>query len=246
MADWSFLQRPDGARDDAGISAWFAAIAGRLLNGSRLIAGGEALRITEVEFYHRSAEHPDPFPHADPIQHQHGMWYFHKSGGGYRGGSYKGVDLTFGDERATGGILIRGVETADAKLIDGPSLTVDYLLGRTQAPTVRALDERIGRRAAWNPGNPLRLIALPRCEELAVWRSARAGLSLKRAAAYPDMHSFIGRPYRFLTEPRSIRKGKRLLVGALLAEGCSADRVRELTGATLRTIRTAEASAKRR
>jgi len=39
----------------------------------------------------------DPFTHKDPLQQTCGQWYFHKIGAQYKGGTYKGLDLTFGD-----------------------------------------------------------------------------------------------------------------------------------------------------
>lgn len=39
--------------------------------------------------------HFDSFTHADEQQKKNGQWYFHKMGKGYKGGSYKGLDITF-------------------------------------------------------------------------------------------------------------------------------------------------------
>jgi hypothetical protein len=78
-----------------------------------------AHRFEEIEFYCHSGIHQDPFAHCNPIQQSFGKWYafvsfnclalhfnswnfffryFHRNGNNYRGGSYKGVDLTFGAE----------------------------------------------------------------------------------------------------------------------------------------------------
>ena len=127
----------------ATAARWFAAVADSLLNQTRLVVGAEIWRLTELEFYYRAPGHLDPFAHANPVQAHCGRWYFHRTHGGYRGGSFKGVDVTFGDGEARGGILLRGAERADGTVIDGPSLFVDALLRATASTNVRELDETL-------------------------------------------------------------------------------------------------------
>src|SRR3954470_22893409 len=101
MSSWNSLcERPCEPGDHAAMDAWFASLADRLLNRCRLTVGGEPHRFVEVEFYYCGEGHPDPFTHRDPLQKECGRWYFHRTRGEYRGGSFKGVDLTFGDGRA--------------------------------------------------------------------------------------------------------------------------------------------------
>src|SRR5262249_54865808 len=150
--------------------------------------------------------------HRQPITLECGRWYFHRSGDTYRGGSFKGLDLTFGDSTSFGGILFRGLASDSDVLIDGPSLCVDHLLKQTRADDVAELDRRVAGRLAWQPGNPLRVVAVEADPEMQIFHSARVGLSLKKAAEQPDMPRFVLRPYRFLTEPRRISKGKLHLV----------------------------------
>src|SRR3954469_12701829 len=127
MPPWPDLRKPARLTDRTA-DAWFAGIAAALLNRTHSVLVGWQHRGTECEFYFRGPQHDDPFTHGNPVQVHAGRWYFHKTAGVYRGGSFKGVDVTFGDGTAKGGILIRGAETADGRLIDGPSLLVDYLL----------------------------------------------------------------------------------------------------------------------
>src|SRR5207253_817144 len=133
-----------------------------------------------IEFYFRSDEHPDPFVHGFPIQHRKGRWYFHRVGRGYRGGSYKGLDLTFGDPHSLGGILFRAAETEKGFRIQGPSKLVDFVLAATKSKTVAELDAAIGLRTADDPHSLLRLErATPTA--LTLVRKRRVGLSMKRA-----------------------------------------------------------------
>lgn len=232
MTDWEgVLRRPADFQDGPVAEEWFGRIAGQLLNGARLVAGGEPHRFVEVEvYYHDGGAHPDPFAHRDPVQRECGRWYFHRTGGVYRSGSFKGLDLTFGDGRAHGGVLIRSIEAPGGKLIDGPSLCVDHLLAATGAGTVAELDRAIGGRKAWDPDSPLRLAAVDPPEQRPVVRTGRVGLSLKRLRESPDPPRFILRRYRYLTEPRRVSKGKPYLVLALHREGQDPDAIRQLTG----------------
>lgn len=60
--------------------ASFHRIGNQLLHGTTLLVNGKGIRITEIEFYYNSAEHPDVFTHGDPLQNTVGRWYFHRKG----------------------------------------------------------------------------------------------------------------------------------------------------------------------
>lgn len=216
------------------IEAWFARIAARMLGSWRLCAGGRKHRFVEIEIYYHGPEHEDPFAHAHPEERERGYWYFHRVGPSYRGGSFKGVDLTFGDGVARGGILLRSLETEDGTLVVGPSLCVDHLLKLTGAPSVAALARAIDGRPAWDPKSPLFIVHADGRERV-VFRSRRVGLTLKRHndALAVDR---ISRLYRFLTEPRRVTKGRAELIDALLAEGKSTEEIRALTGSPRHAI----------
>jgi hypothetical protein len=230
----SVLQKPD-TLTDATAQEWFRRIADELLTHFALVVGGQFHRFAEIEFYYFSKDHhPDPFTHRDPVQLESGRWYFHRTHGTYRSGSFKGLDLTFGDGQAHGGILIRGIE-GPAKLIDGPSLCVDHLLGTTGARDVASLDQEIAGRPAWDMDSPLHLVFASRRKDF--YRSGRVGLTLKYAkTSSKDRTSYILRPYRYLTEPRGTAKGKTYLVLALYAEGTKPEKIQQLTGCPKKSI----------
>ncbi|HEY7330469.1 MAG TPA: hypothetical protein VH592_22705 [Gemmataceae bacterium] len=224
MSDWPSLLRKRSPPE-----AWFTRIAERLLNGSRLVVRRRPYRLVEIEFYYWSKAHPDPFTHRDPIQFDIGHWYFHRTHGVYRGGSFKGLDLTFGHGDASGGILIRGLQTPDGTLIDGPSLCVDHLLDATGSATVAELDRAINKQLAWEDGNPLMLETTDVLEKRSLFRSPRVGLMLKKVATRTESTRFVMLPYRYLTEPRHIKKGKLHLVLALHAQGINIEEIQRLT-----------------
>ena len=136
-------------RKPTDFAAWFADIANRLLNECAFMVAGARYRIAEVEMYYAGDAHADPFSHRDPLQREAGRWYFHRTGGTYRGGTFKGLDLTLGDGAAYFGILIRTVISPAGMVICGPSLTVDLLLARHQL--------RACRRSRWRHQRPLHL-----------------------------------------------------------------------------------------
>lgn len=235
MTDWqSILLEPANVNPD-GWDGWFTTIANRMLNGTTLWVGGEPHRFTEIEFYYHGDEHNDVFTHRDPIQKQTGHWYFHRTRGVYRGGSFKGIDLTFGAREAFGGVLIRGIEAADGKLIDGPSLTVDHLLARTKSATVADLDGVVGGRSAWEKDLPLR-IEMTEMKDRPLLRTARVGLSLKRLRNSPLPPAYIMKPYRFLSEPKRIAKGKVHMVLALHAKKHTPEQINQLCGCPKGTV----------
>jgi hypothetical protein len=236
-APWPDLFRKPRGLSDESAAAWFAGIADFLLNRTTWIIGGQPHRIAECEFYYRGPAHDDPFTHGDPIQVHPGRWYFHKTAGIYRGGSFKGIDVTFGDGTARGGILIRSAETADGTLIDGPSLLVDHLLRLCGAATVAGLDRQIDRRLAWDRSNPLLFEEVPTAGR-GVLACARVGLSLRRASPGSAKPEYLTRPYRFLTEPARIAKGKPHMVMGLRRLARKPEEIRQVTDVPARSIAT--------
>lgn len=228
-------RRPAGVASEGQFGPWFAAIAAHLLDATDLLVAGKSYRMAEVEAYYFGPDHPDPFTHKDPVQREYGRWYFHRTAGEYRGGSFKGLDLTFGDGRGTFGVLVRTVVAPDGTLIDGPSLTVDHILRQTGTPTVAELDRAIAGRPWWDHSSPLSVReAEPRAAE--VITTARVGLSLRRSRGRPDTVRFVMRPYRYLTEPRRITKGKPQTVLALHRAGKDATAIQAATGVARRVV----------
>lgn len=225
------LVPPPDARDGDYLPA-FRRIAELLLRRAVWHVGGQPHRITEIEFYWNGAAHPDTFAHGDPIQYGLGRWYFHRTGGEYRGGTYKGVDITFGREDASGGILIRGVERqGDGALLDGPSLCVDHLLATTGHASIRSLVESFENSVEPAHGSPLFVTLAPEPSEAPVVESPRVGLTLKRGEL-EHRAGYLARPYRFLSEPRRIKKGRPHVVVGMHRRGRQAAEIAAATGSS--------------
>jgi hypothetical protein len=229
-------RKPATVTADEHFGPWFAEITDRLLNHTDFVVAGQRYRFAELEVYYSGGAHPDLFAHRDPVQLEDGRWYFHRTRGEYRGGSFKGLDLALGDGSAYFGILIRTVVKSDGTLLDGPCVMVDHLLAQTKTATVAALDGLINGRAVWDTSSPLHLVAVETPRAAGVFACSRVGLSLKKAKGKPDAPKFVGRPYRFLTEPRAISKGRPHLILALHRTGHDLAAIQALTGVARKTI----------
>ncbi|MCB9569955.1 MAG: hypothetical protein H6710_22505 [Myxococcales bacterium] len=207
---------PTDATAEAEHAAAFARIAALLLGEVTLRIAGVAHRIAEIEFYWTSAVHPDPFTHLDPIQRERGRWYFHRQGGTYKGGTYKGLDVAVGAPAIHGGILLRAIEAIeDGARIEGSCAVVDRILAGASSPLFLEL-----RR----PGEAREVVTSP-----------RVGLTLKRGAD-PLRRRYLGRPYRFLIDPANVRKGRQNLVIGLHQAGRAPAAIAALTGVSPRHV----------
>ncbi len=229
-------RKPAHATADEHFASWFAEIAARLLNATHFVVAGDRYRFAELEVYYSGGAHPDLFAHRDPVQLENGRWYFHRTRGEYRGGSFKGLDLAFGDGTAYFGILIRTLVAADGTFLDGPCVTVDHLLTKTKTGSVAALDGVINARAIWDASSPLHIVDAEQPRTAPVFACSRVGLSLKKAKGKADAPKFVARPYRFLTEPQGISKGKPHLVLALHRAGLTAEAIRDIIDMPKKTI----------
>ncbi|MEO1273133.1 MAG: hypothetical protein AAFX99_34030 [Myxococcota bacterium] len=216
---------------------WFTTIADALLNHTVFMVGERRHRLLEIEFYYNGDTHADPFAHSDPMQQSCARWYFHRDEGTYRGGSFKGLDISFGPEGMFGGILIRTIAALDdGTIINGCSLSVDHMLATTGTSTVAELDGIVDGRSVVQTDSPLHLVADDTLDSTQVWATGRVGLTLKRMYANPTMPEFIMKPYRFLIDP-TIKKGKVHTVIALHVAGLEPDAIKAATGSPQHIIK---------
>jgi hypothetical protein len=223
---------PPPDADEAAYLPAFRRLAALILGGATWHIGGQPHRFTEIELYWNGPGHPDTFTHGDPMQQEFGRWYFHRSGATYRGGSYKGLDIAVGDEQTFAGILIRGAERlADAALVDGPSMCVDHVLAATGCATIVALVDGFDRGVDEAPGSPLYVTLTDPPRPLEIVESPRFGLTLKRGELR-ERAAFLARPYRFLSEPARIKKGRAHTVIGMFRQGVAAEEIALRTGSS--------------
>lgn len=84
----------------------FERIANDLMNKYFIQINDSRYRITEIEFYVKGEDHDDKYTHGHKLQKESGRWYFHGSG----------VDITFGNSKMFGGILIRAIYNCNTKI----------------------------------------------------------------------------------------------------------------------------------
>ncbi|CAK7994949.1 Hypothetical protein POVR1_LOCUS467 [uncultured virus] len=208
----------------------FNKIADTLMNSYMLKVGETMFQLTEIEFYYNCKEHPDIFAHSDETQLTCGQWYFHRTGNSFRGGNYKGLDITFG-VTGYGGILIRAMKNQQTgEYVDGPCKVVDKILSITGFQDLNSLvgDEKFHHDVFSLQTSILSLIPTPFKTDRIIYQSARFGLTLRNH----QQSSFVMKPYRYLSAPLEMKKGKQHLVLELAYQGHNVATISQITKST--------------
>lgn len=88
----------------------FSKYANKLMNEYCLKVDDKKYNLIEIEFYFYDKEnHPDPYIYCNEKQKECGEFYFHGSG----------MDITFGNGKCYGGILIRSIMNEEGQYING-------------------------------------------------------------------------------------------------------------------------------
>lgn len=174
-------------------------LANKFLNHSVINASGKQYRICEIEFYIYSAEHPDEYTHKAPEQKIMNKWYFHKKGKSYKEGTYKGLDITLGNNKCYVGVLIRSILNLETnELIEGPCNCVNELIGNIK---VSEFLEGCETPLSITNNSKNLIVETADLEAMQIYHGRRYGLSDK----YLEYKS---RKYRFLIFPEVIKKQK--------------------------------------
>lgn len=211
----------------------FQALANQLLNRSSLFVFGNECRIAEIEFYLNTSLHPDPFVHSRPEQERSCTWYLHKRGKSFRNGTFKGLDLAFGGPKQFAGVLIRSIVLPDGQLVSGSCLVVESILRSASIDSLESLNQSI-EGSVFGEINPLRIL-LDRNDCRVIHPSRRVGLGLKNSED-ENVEAFRTAQYRFLTEPRDIKKGRKELILSMLENGMPASEIQCLTNSPSKSI----------
>lgn len=223
---------------------WFKACAALLLNSFEVVvAEDKVFRFVEIEFYYNDHHaHQDTFIHGSTLQLKTaGHWYFHTAGAAgtsYKSGSYKGLDLTFGQPgKIPGGILLRAMEEKETgAVIEGPCLVVDRLLKENKQASIMDL-VKTGFSLCATDVNPFMYIRpATKVDGRVVVGSPRVGLTLKRFDAFKE--SFIMMPYRMTSLTSKIKKNRQTIILALHAQGRSVVDIMNITGAKKNNVET--------
>jgi hypothetical protein len=230
----------DGLDTAALYEEYFDGLARKVLHGCCLQCGSATFNLLEVEVYCRDdREVPmfvDPFAHGDPMQKRPRCFYFHKQGKGYRGGTYKGLDFTFGCANVYGGLLIRSIQNTETNVvICGPSLCVDAIL---EALGCVDIVECVAKFVVQGENEAFRLRERRAIDDLPIYRSMRVGLSLKTKNYEENVVSMWCAPLRFTVQPQLLTKHKHLIVLELLASqpNMTHNQIASIVGTTLVSV----------
>lgn len=209
-----------------------------LLREGALYAGDRRFEPIEAELYLYAPGHLDPTVHQHPEQGEPGRFYLHRVGSGFRGGSYKGLDLSWGGGRAYGGALIRGLRDEDGGIISGPSLCVDALLAATESPDCATLHAKLSGASVY-AATPLRLGLRPTPERRTPLLTARVGLPMGDGG--PARRWAAAALYRLTTHPE-LPKGRAESLAAMVAAGASDEEIMARLGVRGATVGRARAA----
>ncbi len=188
-----------------------------------LCVGQWQVQIVEAEIYHYSHSFPDAFCHRHPDQQKQNHWYFHQKGKSFRGGTFKGVDISFGEKGSHSGILIRAIQLLNgdrlpAERIEGPSLVVDFLLNASGFEKVQDL----ARVCTYPTDDSTNAVYLKRqkMNPISIYRSCRVGLILDKDK-FASMWPFLYLPLRYILYPEKLLKRRDTMILWLLMQGYS-------------------------
>lgn len=187
----------------------FADISDILMNKSVLIVKGNSFRLCEIEFYYKNTLHNDEYVHSIRDQQTFEGFYFHRyKNGSYKSGTYKGLDMTFGNDATNTyfGILIRSMlDLSTNTFIEGPCRCVNRILELFGEPDVKNMmlnNKFVGQLGLYTESQDLYLQENDELDKQEIYVGPRVGLSDK----YPE---YLHRDYRHAICINKIKKQKK-------------------------------------
>ena len=166
----------------------FDQIADILINHTTLSVGSTVYTIREIEFYLVNEKYNDKYTHKSPEQQLFNGLYLHKfQNGTFKSGTFKGLDLTYGNQNQWLGILIRGL-MKDDKVIDGPCLCVNDLLSNYGAVDIKTYVQQS------TEADPVQSFVTIKYNEVDLKRELIKGCRIGLSDKYPESQT---EPYRY-------------------------------------------------
>lgn len=219
----------------------FNKLSDYLLNHIKLVVGDKNYRLVEVELYLYSSNHKDIFTHRDIDQSIKYKFYFHKKGKTYKSGTYKGLDITFGNNtKSYGGALIRSIQDISTnKIIEGPCNVVNCILKIFNHDDISELVTYLLKTNKQNEQDTVNCykshkksklyLKYSDLNEKDVYSGPRVGLTLKNSNNKLK-NEYIMANYRYTTIPNKLKKFKSGLVLNLYANNKAIDDIESITG----------------
>ena len=116
----------------------FSEYANKLMNEYCLKVYDKKYNLIEIEFYFYDKEnHPDPYIYCNEKQKECGKFYFHGSG----------MDITFGNGKCYGGILIRSIMNEEGQYINGSlKLLEELFCDEIDKLKIELIEKDIGKK----------------------------------------------------------------------------------------------------
>ena len=164
-------------------------------------------RICEIEFYYYSDDHLDEYVHKDKDQLENGKIYFHKKGGNYKSGTFKGMDLVLSQGKDNYfGILIRAIYDIDEdNFISGPCNSVNEILNILGYDNVKSYMESRKHKLVDFHGKDDITVCEYELESEDIYVGSRIGLNKDKN------EDFFDKKYRYVTMINQVKKEKRKL-----------------------------------
>lgn len=186
----------------------FYDCANNLMNNYQIKINNKFFDLLEIEFYYYDKKtHPDKYTHRNEMQKHSLQWYLHRFNNSIalKGGTRKGLDITFGTNNTFGGILVRAIRNTindDEKY--GPSLTVDKIMEELTIKDIKILSNLIENQKINE--TPLRLVPKENVLSKYIYRGPRIHLS-------PPCMKYYNSYYRFVlldTKTKSILEKEKI------------------------------------
>ena len=190
-------------------------LAKYLLFETHLSVNGNDYRMIEIELYICNDNHKDIFTHCHKEQKKMLTWYFHQMSEkdhSYKGGTFKGLDITCGIDNGYGGVLIRSIlnETTN-EVTEGPCKVVNELLGKIKCESIKTLViDKLNNDLSCVNSNLLKLEE-KRYNDVDIYVGSRIGLSMK-GNNIMEKTKWLNNKYRFIIFKDNVKKEKKKMI----------------------------------
>lgn len=189
----------------------FIDLAKYIMCENHIKANNNNYRIVEMELYICNDKHKDIFTHCHSRQKTMLNWYFHQMSekeNSYKGGTFKGLDISCGFDSGYGGILIRSIlNEATNQVIEGPCNVVNELLKVTKFDTIISLVTSLNGDLSCIKHDILKLEG-KHFDSEDIYVAPRIGLSLK-GSNVEEKKKYLDRKYRYIIQKDKVKKEKK-------------------------------------
>jgi 3-methyladenine DNA glycosylase Mpg len=188
-------------------------LAKYILSNICLCINGDDYRLLEIELYIYNDQHKDIFAHCHNEQTKFLTWYFHQMSEkehSYKGGTFKGLDITCGINGGYGGILLRTImNEKTGRVTEGPCNVVNEILLRTNQDSIKEfVIDNLSKDKLSCVANPLLFLHEKEYADSDIYVAPRIGLTLK-GDFVTEKEKYIHRKYRYIIFKSNIKKEKK-------------------------------------